>query len=152
MDKEKLEKFLIKAREKTYAGGGGKVEPVFSGSIQLEYSEDEWFYRDVYYTGKNTFMGLDTVYYKNKPVFSTSYYGNWGDMREQEIDDILRGALIINPETRLYKKIEWRKNGFKYEYIPDSFSKSIDEIGGLETISKDGKQVYIFYYAGSLLV
>lgn len=160
MENKDLEKFLYKARAKTYAGGGGKVKPALSGSTQLEYKEGDWFYRDVYYTSKNTFMGMDTVYFKNKPVFCTSYYGNWGEMTEDEIDDILRGALLANPETRAYKKIEWYKDDYKYECTPDSFSKSINEIGGYESISKklasngngEGDEIYHLYYAGSVLV
>lgn len=146
-----LEKFLYNARTKTYAGAGGKVEPALSGSTQLEYAEGDWLYRDVYYTGKNTFAGLETIYYQGKPAYSISYYGNWGAMTEEEIDKILRGALIANPETRGYKKIEWQKDDFEYSCTPDSFSKSIDEIGGYESISKDGEELYRFYYAGSLL-
>lgn len=160
MDKKKLEKFLIKARLEGYAKGGGKVTPALSGSTQLEYKEGDFLYRDVYYTGKNTFNGMDTVYYKDKPVFATSYYGNWGEMTEEEIDSILRGALVANPETRLYKKVTWKpvrqaqgkKDGFVYDCTPDSFSKSISEIGGYESISKDGDEVYRFYYAGSILI
>lgn len=151
MNKIELEKFLYEARTKTYAGAGGKVESALLGSTQLEYSKGDWLYRDVYYTGKNTFAGLETIYFSEKPVFSVSYYGNWGEMTEQEIDDILRGALMANPETRSYKNVEWSKNGFEYSCTPDSFSESINEIGGYESITKDKEEVYRFYYAGSLL-
>ena len=145
-----LETFLVKARTKTYAGHTGTVEPALEFSKQLEYREGDWLYRDVYYTGKNTFYGIETVFNNNKPVFGMSYYGNWGDMTEQEIDQILRGALMANPETRLYKEIEWKKDGFIYTCDPD-ITDGINEIGGSETISKNGNQVYTFYYAGSVL-
>lgn len=150
MNKE-LEQFLYKARTKTYAGAGGKVNPLFSDSTQLEYAEGNFLYRDIYYTGKNTFVGMETVYMNNKTIYGTSYYGNWGEMTEEEIDNILRGALIANPETRSYKKMAWEKDGFIYTCTPDSFSKSIAEIGGYESISKNDKEIYRFYYAGSLL-
>lgn len=151
MNKANLEEFLIKARLATYASEGGKVKAVLDGSTQLEFADGDWLYRDVYYTGKNTFMGLDTVYYQRKPVFSNSYYGNWGEMTEEEIDKILRGALVANPESRLYKKVTWEKDGFHYECQPDEFAGTIDEIGGHEFIGKDGEEIYRFYYAGSLL-
>lgn len=146
-----IEKFLIEARTKTYAGSTGAVDALLNGSKQLEYSDGGLFYRDVFYTGKNTFYGIETVFNNDEPVFGMSYYGNWGDMTEGEIDQILRGALIANPETRLYKEIEWQKDGFVYFCEPDS-TDTINEIGGTETISKNGKQVYIFYYAGGMLV
>ena len=146
-----IEKFLIRARTNTYAGSGGKVEALLEDSKQLEYKEDLWMYRDVYFTGKHTFVGLETIYNNNKAVFSMSYYGNWGTMTEQEIDNILRNALIENHETRLYKNIEWKKDGFTYNCSPD-LNEGIEEIGGTETITREGEQVYVLYYAGSILI
>lgn len=151
MNKADLEKFIIKARIKTYAGDGGKVMASLPGSTQLEFSENNFRYQDVYYTGEHTFYGMETVYLQEKPVWGMSYYGNWGEMTEEEIDKILRGALIANPETRLYKKINWIKNEFLYECNPQT-TDGIDEIGGEETIFKNNKRAYIFYYAGSLLI
>ena len=149
-DSKDIEKFLIEARTNTYASSGGKVDALLEDSKQLEYKREDWTYRDLYFTGKHTFVGLETVYKKNKAVFSMSYYGNWGEMTEQEIDNILRNALIENHETRLYKNIEWEKDGFVYSCSPDS-NDGVDEIGGTESITKDGEQVYVFYYAGSVL-
>lgn len=151
MNKEELKNFIINARTKTYAGDGGKVAPLLSGSDQLEFVENNWLYRDVYFTGKNTFYGIETVYFKKQPIWGMSYCGNWGEMTEAEIDKILRGALIANPETRLYKKVSWDKDDFLYECMPES-TDGIDEIGGAETISKNGERIYVFYYAGSILV
>jgi hypothetical protein len=150
-DIKDIEKFLIKARTKTYAGSAGAVEAALTGSKQLEYSDGDLFYRDVFYTGKNTFYGIETVFDNDKPVFGMSYYGNWGDMTEDEIDNILRGALIANLETRLYKDVEWQKDGFTYLCEPDLVD-GVEEIGGTESISKNDKRVYIFYYAGGMLI
>lgn len=151
MNKKELTNFLLKARIKTYAGKGGKVKSAFKGSDQLEYSQGKWFYRDIYYTGKGTFMGLDTVYYDNKPVWSSSYYGNYKKMTEKEIDDVLRKALIENwKTTRIWERVEWAYKNYKYICEPD-FNGSIEELGGTEKIFKNNKQVYTFYYAGSIL-
>jgi len=151
MEEKKLLKFLLKARTKTYAGGGGKVKSVFKGSKQLEYREGDWFYRDVYYSGKGIFMGIEVVHYKNNPVFAMSYYGNFKGMAEEEIDKILREALMENWQTtRIWKKVEWQKGDYKYVCQPD-FEGSIDELAGSETIFKKGKEIYKFFYAGGLL-
>jgi hypothetical protein len=150
MNNKDLENFLYTARAKTYAGDGGKVASVLAGSSQLEYAEDKWIYRDIYYTGKNNFTGLEAVYFEGKPVFSMCYYGNWGEMTENEIDDILRGALMFNPETRSYKPVRWEKDGFVYDCSPDT--DSFYEVSGSESISKNGEQIYYLYYAGSVLV
>jgi hypothetical protein len=149
--KEKLLKFLLKARTKTYAGGGGKVRPVFKGSKQLEYREEDWFYRDLYYSGKGIFMGIEVVYYNDNPIWAISYYGNFKEMTEEEIDEILREALIENWQTtRTWKRVEWQKGDYRYVCQPD-FEGSIEEMAGSETIFKRGKEVYKFFYAGGLI-
>jgi len=152
LDKEKLTQFLLKARTKTYAGGGGKVQPALSASKQLEYREGDWFYRDVYFTGNRIFMGLEVIYYQGQVVWAMSYYGNFKKMTEEELDKILRRALMENWQTtRIWKKVKWEEDGYKYVCQPD-FSGSIDEMAGLETISKRGKEIYRFFYAGGILV
>lgn len=150
MNKNDLEQFLYKARAKTYAGDGGKTVAALVGSSQLEFADGDWSYRDVYYTGKNNFTGLEAIYFDSKPVFSMCYYGNWGVMTEKEIDDILREALKAYPETRGNKSVNWEKNGFIYDCSPDT--DSFYEVSGSESISKNGEQIYYLYYAGSVLV
>lgn len=151
MDKEKLLQFLLKARTKTYAGGGGKVKPALKDAKQLEYQEEDWLYRDIYYTGKGIFMGLETVYYKDKAVWSMSYYGNFQKMSEAEVDSILRKALQENWQTaRTWQSVEWEHDEYRYVCEPD-FDGSIDEMAGSEKIFKNGEEVYYFYYAGGII-
>lgn len=148
MNKDKLQKFLISARTKTYAGGGGKVQPLLSGSDQLEYREGNFFYRDIYYAGNGIFMGLEVVYYNDKPAWSMCYYGNFKKVSEEEIDNILRKALIENWQTtRLWNYVEWTKENYKYVCVPD-YQGSIEEMAGSEKIFKNNEQIYYFYYAG----
>ena len=151
MDKKKLLSFLIDARANTYAGGKGKVKPAFPGSTQLEYKEGEWFYRDIYNLGNKIFMGLETVYFKDKPVWSMCYYGDFKKMTEKEVDEILRAALIkYKDKTRLFHQVEWEKGEFKYICTPD-FNSGIDEVAGLEEIYKGKDKVYLLYYAGGFI-
>ncbi len=151
MDKKALEKFLLLARTKTYAGAEGKTQPAFAGSSQLEYKEKAWLYRDIYYTGKDIFTGLETVYFDGKPAWSMCYYGNFKKMSEEETDSILRRALMENWQTtRLYKRVEWSSENYQYLCEPD-LPGSIDEVAGVEKILKDGQEVYLFYYAGGLV-
>ncbi|MGA3292084.1 MAG: DUF5680 domain-containing protein [Candidatus Microgenomates bacterium] len=151
MDKKKLTDFLINARSETYAGGGGKVAPTFRGGTQLEYRVGNWLYRDFYNTGNGIFIGLETVYFKEKPVWSNCYYGNYKGMTEEETDSILRQALIANKDkTRLWEKVKWGKSSFKYLCTPD-FTGSIDEVSGLEEIYKGKKKVYFLFYAGGFI-
>ena len=149
MDKLRLVDFLISARSKTYAGDSGKVTPSFTGSHQLEYKEKDWFYRDVYNLGNRLFMGLETVYFQNKPVWSMSYYGNFQEMTEQEVDNILRKALTDKRDkARLWNNVEQKIHNYKYIC---NGSGHIDELSGTEKIFKDGKNLYFFYYAGGFI-
>jgi hypothetical protein len=151
MDKSKIQEFFLKARTKTYASGGGQVKSVFPKLYQLEYTEGDLLYRDIYNMGSGLFMGLETVYYKDKPVLSLSYFGNFGKITEEETDSILRKALIKNRgTTRLWYAVELKFKNYKYVCIPAA-SGSIDEFSGTEKIYKDGKEVYYFYYAGGFI-
>jgi len=151
IDAKELQKFLIEARINTYAGGKGKVGATLAGSDQLEYKTGNWLYRDVYYTGRGIFMGLETVYFGDKPAWSMSYYGNFKKMSEKEIDRILRKALIKNSQrTRLWNHIEWESENYKYICAPD-FRGSMDELAGSEKVFKGNEEVYSFYYAGGLI-
>ncbi len=152
MNKKALQNFLLKARAKTYAGNTGKVKPVFSDSRQFEYKEVNYLYRDIYYVGNGIFAGLETVYFKNKPVLTMSYYGNFKKMTEKEVDGILRKSLIENANTtRIWKNVSWKTG--KYTYICETDTDgSIDEFSGTEKIMEGNNQKYFFYYAGGLIV
>jgi len=149
MEKEKILEFLLRARVKTYAGASGNVESILAGSKQLEYQEGDFLYRDIYYTGKDKFNGIEVVHHQGAPIWSMVYHGNWSTMTEEELDSILRGALIANADTtRINKRVEWSKDNFVYRC--DGWG-TVDELYGLETITKDSKQVYRFDYKGGLI-
>jgi len=152
MNKEKLTDLLLKARTKTYAGAGGRVKPVFKGSKQLEYKENDWLYQDVYYTGNGIFMGIEVIHFKNNPVWAMSYYGNFKGMTGKEINKILRRALLENWQgARTWKRVEWEKGDYKYVCEPNFKGGSIEELAGSEKILKKRKQVYSFFYAGGII-
>jgi len=151
MDKKKLTTFLTEARANTYAGGKGTVKPALLSSAQLEYKNGKWLYRDIYNLGNKIFMGLETVYFNNKPVWSMCYYGDFKGMAEKEVDEVLRKALIEKKETtRLWYQVEWKDKNFKYVCTPD-YQKGIDEVAGLEEIYKGRQKVYYLYYAGGFI-
>ena len=149
MDKKQLTNFLIKARSNTYAGDSGKVESVFKGSYQLEFTEGDWFYRDVYNNGNGIFVGLETIYFKDTPVWSMSYFGNYKKLSEEEVDKVLRKSLIEKQDdTRLFKEVSYENGDYKYEC--EGYGE-IDELGGTEKIYKNGEEVYYLYYAGGIV-
>jgi hypothetical protein len=149
MDKKLLLEFLLSARTKTYAGNQGKVESLLPGSVQYEFGEGDLLYRDVYNIGNGIFPGLETVYYKNQPVWSMSYFGDFSQITEEEADKVLRQALTDKWQTtRTYNKVEWETDDYKYVC---NGSGSIDKLEGTEEITKDDKRIYYFYYAGGFI-
>jgi len=149
MDKDKLTAFILKSRTKTYAADNGKVDPLLSGSRQMEYQNSNWLYRDIYFMGNNVFSGIETIYFRNKPVWSMSYFGDYKKLSEKESDRVLRGALIDKWETtRMGNIVEWTDADYKYTC---NGSGDIDELKGEETITKHGEIVYFFYYAGGFI-
>lgn len=149
MDKDKLIEFLLKARTQTYTTNSGQVDPLLQGSKQMEYKNDEWLYRDIYNIGKGKFVGIETIYFKNKPVWSMSYYGNFEKMSEEEIDKILRKALKDKwDKARLWNNIKYEIDD--YSYINEG-SGSADEFDGSERIEKDNETLYFFYYASAII-
>lgn len=150
IDKKKLTDFILNARTKTYAGNVGEVEALLTGSKQFEYSDGEWLYRDIYNQGNGKFVGLETIYYQGKPVWSMSYYGNFEKMTEEGADAVLRKALIDNwDKVRLGNNVTYKMDdGFVYK---NQGSGSIDEVEGSEEITQNGKVMYYFYYAGAFI-
>ena len=149
MNKTDLEKFLLNARTQTYAAAAGKTTPLLPGSVQYEYKDGDYSYRDVYYIGNGIFPGLETISYKDKPVWSMSYFGDFSTMTEEQADGMLRKALIeLKDTTRLYARVE--KEYQDFTYICDG-SGSIDELRGTEEIYANHKKIYFFYYAGGFI-
>ena len=149
LDNKSLTDFLLAARTKTYAGSGGMVTAVLAGSKQLEYAEGDWLYRDVYYVGKGLFTGLEAIYFAGKSVWSMSYFGDFTQMTEEEIDRILRVALIEKKDTaRLWLRVNHTIEDYKYNC---EGTGSIEKMSGVEIVKKAGKSVYNFQYAGGII-
>ncbi|HSW37837.1 MAG TPA: DUF5680 domain-containing protein [Candidatus Saccharimonadales bacterium] len=147
--KHQLERFILKARTKTYASAQGKSEPALAGSVQYEYAEGDFLYKDIYFIGNGIFSGLETVYYQDKPVWSMSYFGDFSQMTEEQTDKMLRKALKDNWESaRLYKHVEKDYGDFKYKCAGQG---NFDELSGTEEIHANNKKVYFLYYAGGFI-
>ncbi len=96
-------------------------------------------------------MGLETIYYQDKPILSVSYFGNFKSMSEEETDRVLRKALTDNvSKTRLWNDVNWKFENYRYSCKAD-ISGSIDEFSGTEKVLKDGTIVYYLYYAGGFI-
>lgn len=147
MSKDRLEKFLLEARTKTYAAAIGKTEePFLPGSVQYEYTDGDFSYRDVYYIGNGIFPGLETVFFQGMPIWSMSYFGDFSKMTEEQADKMLRRALMdLWETTRIYKDVENDYGEFVYTC---SGTGNIDKLSGREEIRTENKLLYFFEYNG----
>lgn len=147
--KDRLIEFILRARRNTYASGGGKVTPSLKDSVQLEYTEDDFMYRDVYFIGNSIFNGIEAVYFEGKVVWSMSYFGDMKNLTEDEADKILRKALIDNwNTTRLWNDVQAEYDNFIYVCKAKG---SIDKMSGVEEILKEEEAVYSFTFNGGFI-
>jgi len=77
------------------------------------------------------------------------YPGDWGAMIEEEIDNILRPALIENAQTaRTNQRVEWIKDNFRYLCGGEV---SLDNFSVTETLFSGGKPSHrVVYYSAVL--
>jgi hypothetical protein len=152
--KSDLLHFLIQAKKETYAAQGddATVTPLLEGSRQLEYRAGDYLYRDIYY-GMAYFVGQETVYYKNIPLWSMAYSGGvdkqYGIDKVREIYAFLRQAMReVSYENPYRGPLEFKVDDFEYF----DFNKgAIEEFSGHEKIVLKGKQVYYLNYSGGYI-
>ncbi|MCF6322702.1 MAG: DUF5680 domain-containing protein, partial [Rhizobiaceae bacterium] len=85
---EKFLDFLLNAKRRTYAAQDSSAVQSIAlvpGSKQLEWIDGDWLYRDIYF-GMSRFVGQETVYWCDDPVWSMGYSG--GATAQAEISDV----------------------------------------------------------------
>ena len=151
----KFTHFLCSAKKATYAAGEGaaQVTPSIKGSQQLEFLQGSFLYRDIYFGG-NFFVGQETVYYLDQPVWAMSYAGGvaigLNTANNSRIYQFLRTALRAVPESAPFRGPETFRNGdFLYQ---NRILGVVGRFSGVETIQNKGIQVYKLHYHGGYLL
>ncbi len=155
-DRDRFVDFLLRAKRATYAGQGDEasVTPLVPGSKQLEYRDDDYLYRDIYF-GMVYFVGQECVSYRGRPVWSMSYAGGVISVPGDGVDPraiygFLRLALRHGTEAEPYRG-PGRFSHESWSYTNAS-NGSLDSFSGIEGIARDGAQVYECRYAGGTLL
>jgi hypothetical protein len=145
---EELKKFIAEARKNTYAGGGKPVEkPLSKDSCQLEYRKGGYFYRDIYFPGKDNFIGQEVVYLKDKPIWSMVYCGS---AEPPEVRNFLKKSLTnLAEKCRFNEECEFGEGGLKYENEGEG---TLEQFHGKESVSAKGEKVYRLRYQGGSIV
>ncbi len=139
-------KFLIKAKQATYAGKGAETESSRIGSHDLIYEDGEYMYYDTY-IGGNRFAGEEALWVKQKPYWSMNYAGRvTGDNFS---GDFLKEALLHVPEDKPFRGPQQYENG-DYTYTCD-VEGDFEWFQGKETISYKGEVIYECYFHGGLI-
>ncbi len=147
--------FLVQAKRQTYAAqdNSANVTPLLPGSRQLEYRAGNWLYRDIYFGGIY-FVGQETIYESDAPVWAMSYAGGivLSATPSPEIGPVysfLKTALRqVAPECPYRGPAQVREGAFVYT---DAHQGDVERFEGLETIKHSGVLIYQLRYNGGLL-
>jgi transcriptional regulator with XRE-family HTH domain len=94
LEKEKIIRFLCRAKRETYAGKGGEIEPSRINSHDLRHREGNLEYYDTYLGGER-FSGEEAVWVDHHPVWAMNYTGR--TLGELFSGDFLKEALSMVP-------------------------------------------------------
>lgn len=146
-----LEVAIVAAKRACYVGGGATAEPCRQGAHDLVWSEGPWSYRDSYFGGTD-FLGQETVWRDQEPVWAMNYYGFI--TRPDLIDAGRAGATIKAALSALYDEGRFL-GGFAFDgpfgAYRDMSEGRYTQFFGEETILVDGVVSYRLVYHGGLV-
>src|SRR5688572_4994636 len=154
--KNRLAAFLVAAKRRTYAGLDDDAtvsSPLFRGSRQLEYSEHDLSYRDIYF-GMAFFVGQETVTANERVIWSMSYSGGVSpDITDRgrylAIYAFLRQALLGVNEARPFRgPAQFEQGDFRYINASEG---DLSEFHGAEHIDHGATRVYALHYSGGIV-
>jgi len=154
--KTRLSIFLVAAKRRTYAGlddDATVLRPILPGSKQLEYSEHDLSYRDIYF-GMGFFVGQETVTANADVIWSMSYAGGVTlDITDRgellTIYAFLRQALLAVGEDQPFRgPSQFQEDNLRYT---NSAEGDISCFHGTEHIYQGDKRVYGLRYSGGIV-
>ena len=148
---EDLGKFLVQAKQLTYAGGQEAQKIIEDdGSKTLIFQDGDFRYHDNYFGGE-PYGGRELVFFKGCPVYTMLYYG-WVDKKITDFNQvykILRQALLLIPVEAPYRGPKDYRVG-DYHYL-NSFTGELSNFSGEEIIKYKGEEIYKAKYIGGFL-
>jgi len=145
-----LEKFLQKAKRKTFASVIVFPRTNLNKSKEYVYKDGDWIYKDKYF-GSIVDTGQELVFYKERLVWSMSYRGGMIAGKENLsrncfsfLKECLRNAPLEFP---VRGPNHYGKGDFKYE---NSWKGNLEDFVGEEMIYFKGEQIYFRNYLGGM--
>ena len=149
MNDAQLAEFLVQAKRATYAARGDEasVTPLLSGSRQLEYRLGNVLYRDIY-VGSEFFVGQETVYENDKPVWAMSDAGGMASttVNADEVYPFLQKALRQVEAASPYRGPGLIR-GDDFQYTSQT-NGTLENFWGIERISRNRGVIYELRYHG----
>lgn len=146
-----LERFIVSAKRATYVGNGATAEPSRIGSHDLVFRDGDWLYRDSYFGGTD-FLGQETVWRNDVPIWAMNYYGYV--LRPDLIDAARAGATIRAALSAMYDEGRFL-GGFnwtgKHGHYQDRSTGDCTRFHGHEVILVGGVDAYRLDYFGGLI-
>ena len=150
----KLPHFLVKAKIATYASGSDDlaVKPAFENAYQLEYTENKFLYRDIYFGG-SYFIGMKIVFWNEQPIWGMSYYGGVlpgiSDQQSVEMPSVLKAALREVPLDAPFRgPVSFQDGDYLYK---NEIHGDISIFHGTENIRVQEQPIYRLFYHGGLV-
>lgn len=154
VDPENLARFLVKAKIATYASGSDEfvVTPALASSQQLEYVDGNLLYRDIYYGGLH-FIGMETIFLDEQPVWGMCYYGGMlpgsSDRQIAGMPAVLKAALHEVPLQAPFRgPVSFQKDGYDYK---NEIHGDITSFFGTEIIHIHKQAIYRLHYSGGVV-
>ena len=146
VEQSDLVSFLIRAKQKTYAGHGAEVGPSRPASHDLRYEEGNLLYIDTFLGGEK-FTGEEALWKDGVPLWSMNYSGRVTG--ENFSGDFLKEALFNVPASAPYRGPAIYKNGdYSYHCKVDG---SFEWFQGYEEIFYLDKKIYELYFHGGIV-
>jgi len=151
-----LHTFIQRASKATYAGDGTEVTPWRTGFKELEYREDDWYYRDSY-AGSLRSWGQEVVWHNDIPTWICSYGGgmehtHMNETFARKTFSFLKKALLAKKSVIDFRPRgpkEFQEGNWKYEC---TVTGDITTFTGREYIRYNGVVVFTHYFHGGLIV
>ena len=145
-DGSALTAFLLRAKRRTYAGGGKETAPSRTASHDLAYEEGEYAYYDTYLGGER-FAGQEAVWRNGVPLWCMNYAGRV--LGNNFSGDFLKEALYrVPPDIPFRGPRLFSKGDYHYHC---SVEGSFDWYRGTEEIFYRDEKIYeCRFHGGSI--
>jgi hypothetical protein len=148
---DRLQAFIIRAKATTYVGKGTKTLPYRPQAYVLQYREDDFFYLDSYFGGSD-FIGQETVYFQNRPVWAMNYYGR---LLRPDLATAEEVGLVIQESLSVMYQEGRFLGGFHFQtrlgVYTDTSQGDFKTFTGTEWIERNGEKAYELIYHGGLI-